>query len=89
MMGKGDKDVLLTKTDISIYKCLLKNGKLCQKELAKETDLTETSISRRLKKICNFKFLEKQKTQGKNQNNLSIKKGFSTRIKNLIELFEN
>jgi DNA-binding transcriptional regulator GbsR (MarR family) len=85
-MGNGNKDYLVTKTDISIYKCLIKNKKLCQKELSKETGLTETSISRRLGKISKFKFLNKEKLDGKNQNNYSIKNGFSIKVKNMIEL---
>jgi len=88
-MGKGDKDALLTKIDISIYRCLLEKKNLCQKKLAEETNLTETSISRRLKKICNFKFLKKEKSNDKNKNNISIKKEFIIKIKNMIKLFEN
>lgn len=88
-MGKGDKDSLVTKTDISIYKCLLESKELCQKELSEKTRLKETSISRRFKKIDTFKFLNKYKPKGKNQNNYSIKKRFISKIKNLVELFRD
>ncbi len=88
-MTNSKKDFLVTKTDILIYKSLLENNKLCQKEISQETGLKEPAISRRLKVIDTFKFLDKEEVKGKNQNDYSIKKGFKTKLKNLVDLFFN
>jgi len=88
-MANVKKDFLVTKTDILIYNAILKNNKICQKEISQKTGLEETAISRRLKMIDTFKFLDKEKVKGKNQNNYSVKKGFTNKLNNLVDLFRN
>lgn len=84
----AEKDYLVMSTDIKIYKILLETKNLCQKEIAKKMNTSETSISRRLQKIGEFNFIQKEKIKGQNKNTYSIKKEFILKIKNLIALFD-
>lgn len=54
-----------------------------------ETKKDKNVLSKRLKKMESFGFLNKEKVSGKNQKNYTIKKEFVSKIKNIINLFSN
>lgn len=88
-MFKDDKKHLVTSLDIKLYKGIIANKNMSQKELCEKEGINTTCLSRRLPILISFGFIEQNKVKGENKNLLVIKNGFLSKIKNLISLFES